>query len=59
MAGALSGFGTMAATATGALCAAWIADADRPDYAQPLSLARHDDAALMADLRQRTTRGVL
>ena len=59
VAGALSGFDTMAATATGALCAAWIANADRPDYSQSLSLARHNDAALMADLRQRTTKGVL
>ena len=59
MAGALSGFGTMAATATGALCAAWVAEADRPGYARSLSLARHDDAALMASLQQSGSKGVL
>ena len=59
MAGALSGFGTMAATATGAVCAAWVADAERPGYAKSLSLARHDDAALMAYLRCSATKGVL
>ena len=58
MAGALSGFGTMAATATGALCAAWIADAERPAYAPNFTLARYGNTALMADL-QSSSRGVL
>ncbi len=59
MAGALSGFGTMAATATGAACAAWIAEAELPSYAPSLSLKRYDDAALMAELRGSASRGVL
>ena len=59
MAGALSGFGTMAATATGALCAAWIAGAARPSYAASLSLARYDDHALMAELHAMASKGVL
>ena len=59
MAGALSGFGTMASTATGALCAAWIAGAEQPAYARNFTLARYDDTALMAELRDSTSRGVL
>jgi glycine/D-amino acid oxidase-like deaminating enzyme len=50
LAAALSGYGSMAACATGALCAAWIVDAPRPAYAGALSLERYDDAALMATL---------
>jgi len=45
-----SGFGTMTACAGGELCAAWIADGPKPDYADIMSLARYDDAALMAEL---------
>src|SRR3712207_6871509 len=41
---------TMAACATGALCAAWVAGAERPPYAQALSPARYDDQPLMAEL---------
>ena len=59
VAGALSGFGTMAACATGAVCAAWAADADRPTYARPLSLARYDDPELMSALSGLSSRGVL
>ena len=58
MACAMSGFGTMAACASGALCADWIAGADLPKYAPEFSLARYDDPALMQKLRQ-TNRGVL
>lgn len=47
MAGALSGFGTMAACATGLICAAWVAGADIPAYAYGLSAARYGDPALM------------
>ena len=50
VAGALSGFGSMAACATGALCAAWVTGAELPAYAQSLSLARYADAGLMAQL---------
>ena len=59
MAGALSGFGTMAATATGALCAAWIAGAQQPDYAASFTLGRYDDPVLMAELRDNASKGVL
>ncbi len=59
MAGALSGFGTMTATATGAVCAAWIADAALPAYARSLSLGRYDDHRLMAQLRDSASKGVL
>jgi glycine/D-amino acid oxidase-like deaminating enzyme len=58
MAGALSGFGTMAATAAGAVCASWVVDAPRPDYAAAFTLARYGDAALMAEVRASGT-GVL
>jgi len=57
--GALSGFGTMAACAAGSLCAKWLAGAELPDYAAALSLARYDDAALMADLADLQSKGVL
>ena len=59
MAGALSGFGTMAATAAGAVCAAAIAGAEQPGYAAAFTLARYGDAALMADLRENAQKGVL
>jgi glycine/D-amino acid oxidase-like deaminating enzyme len=59
MAGALSGYGTMAATATGAICAAWMQDTARPDYADLFTLRRYDDAALMAELRGDESKGVL
>jgi len=59
MAGALSGFGSMAATATGALCAAWIAGAAQPDYAASFTLGRYNDEALMAELRASASKGVL
>jgi glycine/D-amino acid oxidase-like deaminating enzyme len=48
VAGALSGFGSMAACATGEICAAWITGNPVPDYARTLSAARYDDPALMA-----------
>jgi glycine/D-amino acid oxidase-like deaminating enzyme len=48
VAGALSGFGSMAACATGEICAAWITGNPVPDYAHTLSAARYDDPALMA-----------
>ncbi|MEO8714865.1 MAG: hypothetical protein ABI369_07620 [Acetobacteraceae bacterium] len=59
VAGALSGFGTMAACATGALCGSWIDEAELPSYAQALSLGRYDDAARMAELTASTDKGVL
>ncbi len=59
LAGALSGFGTMAATASGALCAAWITGAECPGYATNFTLGRYDNVALMAELRGSTSKGVL
>jgi glycine/D-amino acid oxidase-like deaminating enzyme len=50
VAGALSGYGSMAACATGAICAAWIARRPVPDYARAFTLDRLANAALMAEL---------
>jgi glycine/D-amino acid oxidase-like deaminating enzyme len=59
LAGALSGFGTMAACMTGAIAAAWVAGGSLPLYAPALSPARYADAALMAELAALKSRGVL
>lgn len=59
VAGALSGYGTMGACATGALVAAWVLGGTLPDFARALSLARYDDKALMQDLLAATNTGVL
>jgi glycine/D-amino acid oxidase-like deaminating enzyme len=58
VAGALSGFGTMAACAAGSLCAAWILGQPRPGFARALGLERHGDRALMQSLLEGPT-GVL
>ena len=50
IAGALSGYGSMAACASGALCAAWVAGAAIPDYARLLTLERRSNRALMVQL---------
>lgn len=55
---AQSGFGTMAACASGELCAAWVAGAPLPEYATEFSLQRYDDTELMA-LLSNSSRGVL
>ncbi|RYF67824.1 MAG: FAD-binding oxidoreductase, partial [Comamonadaceae bacterium] len=52
VAGALSGFGSMAACATGSLCAAWVAGKPVPAYARSLSAERYQDAALMSRLKE-------
>ena len=59
IAGALSGFGTMAACATGALCAAWVHGAELPDFARSLALSRYDDEKLMGQLLRDANTGVL
>ncbi len=59
VAGALSGFGTMAACASGALVAAAISGTPLPAYAQKLTLARYEDAAFMAELAENESKGVL
>lgn len=50
VAGALSGFGSMGACASGALCAAWVAGREVPTFARALAPARRKDATLMAEL---------
>lgn len=50
VAGALSGFGSMAACATGEICAAWVAGTDLPAYARSLSTERYTDPELMRQL---------
>jgi glycine/D-amino acid oxidase-like deaminating enzyme len=50
LAGALSGFGSMAACATGSICAAWVRNEPVPDFARSLTTSRYDDHALMAEL---------
>ena len=52
IAGALSGYGSMAACATGALAAAWVGGKAVPEYAQKLSPRRYQDDALMDELKQ-------
>jgi glycine/D-amino acid oxidase-like deaminating enzyme len=59
VAGALSGFGTMAACATGSLCAAWVNGGSLPSYASALSNARYADTKIMAELAALKSRGVL
>ena len=59
VAGALSGFGTMSACATGSIAAAWVTGGRLPAYAPALSPARRENAALMAELAALNSRGVL
>ncbi|KQW72418.1 FAD-dependent oxidoreductase [Ensifer sp. Root127] len=59
VAGALSGFGTMAACITGSLCADWIAGKPVASYAQMLAPSRYQDPALMAELQSQQSRGHL
>ena len=59
VAGAMSGFGTMASCAAGELCAQTIMEADLPDYAFALSPARYNDDKLMAQIHALSQRGIL
>ena len=59
MVAALSGFGSMSACAAGRLCASWVTGVELPDYATALSMARYGDAALMQELRNATSKGIL
>ncbi len=59
VAGALSGFGTMAACATGALCASCVRGATRPEFAKRLGLSRYDDENFMLQLQDWAGTGVL
>ncbi len=59
LAGALSGYGTMGACATGALIAAWVASEPLPAFAKPLSPARYANKDLMGRLLASENTGVL
>jgi glycine/D-amino acid oxidase-like deaminating enzyme len=59
IAGALSGFGTMAACGTGALCAAWINGTLLPEFAPRLGLSRYEDEYFMQQLLGNSSTGVL
>ena len=50
VAGALSGYGSMAACAAGKLCASWVTGQSVPDYALSLGINRYADKAFMAEL---------
>ena len=50
VAGALSGYGSMAACAAGELCASWVTGQTVPDYALSLGINRYADKAFMAEL---------
>lgn len=59
VAGALSGFGTMAACASGELLAQHILGADLPDYAHMLSPLRYQNPAIVTQMRAQQSRGIL
>ena len=59
MVGALSGFGSMAACAAGELCAQWVTENSLPEYAKDLSLSRYQNKALMDQLKQLNSKGML
>ena len=59
MAAALSGFGTMAATMCGAICADWVVERTTVSYADALTTKRYEDNGLMSDLSVGASRGLL
>jgi glycine/D-amino acid oxidase-like deaminating enzyme len=59
VAGALSGFGTMAACASGELVAQHILGAALPSYAAMFSPQRYDDPDIVQMLKQQSNRGIL
>ena len=59
IAGALSGYGTMAACGAGALCAAWALGGEVPDFARPLSPQRYANQTLMQGLLASASKGIL
>jgi glycine/D-amino acid oxidase-like deaminating enzyme len=60
VAGALAGYGVMAAPAAGELAAAWITEgSERPDYAEALAPDRYDDPDYMASLDEGALGGEL
>jgi glycine/D-amino acid oxidase-like deaminating enzyme len=59
VAGAMSGFGAMAACAAGELCARWSVGCDLPHYALALSPERYADHEMMAQIEALASRGIL
>ncbi|MEW9616171.1 FAD-binding oxidoreductase [Shinella sp. S4-D37] len=59
VAGALSGFGTMAACISGELCADWMVDKPKAPYAHMLAPSRYADSNIMAELKAQASRGHL
>jgi glycine/D-amino acid oxidase-like deaminating enzyme len=59
VAGALSGFGTMAACVNGALCADWIGGTPTASYAKMLAPSRYQNPAIIAELNSQSSRGHL
>jgi glycine/D-amino acid oxidase-like deaminating enzyme len=57
--GAMSGFGTMAACASGDLCARTVLGRELPEFAEVLSLQRYNDLPLMESLMSMSSRGIL
>lgn len=56
---ALSGYGTMAAAAAGALCSAWVTGAPLPHYARHFHPERMADPEIVAEIRQIENDGQL
>jgi len=56
---AMSGFGSMAACATGELAALYITGGTLPDYAHALSLKRSSDTVLMREIDDLGSKGIL
>jgi len=59
VAGALSGFGTMAACASGELVAQWVLGEELPHYAGPLSPRRYENDLYAGMIQQQKNRGIL
>ena len=59
VAGAMSGFGTMAACAAGELCARLVLGKELPAFAHSLAPSRYLNSELMNELQAQTQRGVL
>lgn len=59
VAGALSGFGTMAACASGDLLARHVLGKDLPDYAHMLSPLRYGNPAIVSQMQSQQSRGIL
>jgi glycine/D-amino acid oxidase-like deaminating enzyme len=57
--GAMSGFGTMAACASGELCAQQVLGLNTPNYAFALSPQRYGDLELMHEIMALSSRGIL